>query len=114
MAKLSCLSDKIAETFFDWYINNCYPHYKDVKHPKLKIEQKNRVLGVISEFIFDAGCGDVDDIDILVNMANVYFRQPFPRCDHNINHFANFGVLKTQYYKSDYRDNPLPREYHDL
>ena len=91
--------ESISLNFYDWYVNKCYPHYMGQAHPRLKKEQRERVLKQIDSFIAD---NDIDDIEIFGDMVNNYFGK-VTDCDYNINHFATEGIMTNCFYNVEYK-----------
>ena len=91
---------KEVSAFFHWYTHTCYPFYKEEAHPRLKKEQEMRVCDVLMDFMDDVS------VEMLQEMAVVFFERT-EKSNHNINHFATEGVLKTKYYEAEFGPDPL-------
>lgn len=80
--------------FIDWYFA-LYMEYYGEPHPNIKSQQRIRVTEILAAFM-DENCLD---IDALQEMAYAFFDN-VEHSDHNINHFATYGILENRYYEA--------------
>ncbi len=90
----SCNTEMSA--FVDWYFD-CFVTIFGYNHPNIKADQKRRIIKTLDEF---AAQNDLD-IDALKEMAIAFFDN-VEDSDHNINHFATYGILENRYYEAIY------------
>lgn len=82
--------------FIDWYFKLYWNTYGE-EHPNIKSKQKIRVINTLAAFIDDNAL----DVDALQEMAYAFFDN-VEYTDHNINHFATYGILENRYYEACY------------
>ena len=82
--------------FIDWYFAR-YMEYYGEPHPNIKSQQRIRVTETLAAFM-DENCLDVE---CLQEMAYAFFDN-VEYTDHNINHFATYGILENRYYEAIY------------
>ncbi|NLL92289.1 MAG: helix-turn-helix domain-containing protein [Ruminococcaceae bacterium] len=97
------LSKEIA-SFMEWY-GRLFESIKGVEHPQLKLEQIKRVHDTIQQhFVGDIVMAiDNTDIELMKSSAILFFTR-VKKSDHNINHFATSGILKTRDHEAQYQD----------
>ena len=101
--KPSCVSVPIVEKpnkeiseFIGWYFSLYWDTYGEA-HPNIKSEQRIRVTETLAAFVSE---NDLDT-EALQEMAYAFFNNV--ECtDHNINHFATYGILVNRYFESCY------------
>lgn len=81
-----------AVTYFD-----AYKKMFNTNHPYITQVQLDRCNDVILEFANEYDL----TMDNLYNMISGYFNDNL-NCDYNINHFAQYEILKNRYYKHIY------------
>lgn len=88
--------DEGVSAFIDWYFKLYWDTYGE-DHPNIKSQQRIRVTETLAEFMDQNGL----DEGALQEMAYAFFDNV--ECsDHNINHFATYGILENRYYESCY------------
>lgn len=88
--------DEGVSAFIDWYFKLYWDTYGE-DHPNIKSQQRIRVTETLVAFMDQNGL----DEGALQEMAYAFFNNV--ECsDHNINHFATYGILENRYYESCY------------
>ena len=88
--------DEGVSSFIDWYFKLYWDTYGE-DHPNIKSQQRIRVTEALAAFMDQNGLDEC----ALQEMAYAFFNNV--ECsDHNINHFATYGILENRYYESCY------------
>lgn len=80
--------------FINWY-KAYYQAVKGKQHPYLKKEQFERVYSTLESYC-NTNSVDIEQLEV---MAESFFHR-VKQTDHNINHFANDGVLDIRFFDS--------------
>lgn len=91
------LSSIDIDAFINWYYM-LYQSERGKPHPKIKPQQKARVVMELTNFLSDPDYSGID-MEGLQDMARDFFdSMDATETDWNINHFATNGILKCRYY----------------
>lgn len=88
-------NEEISE-FIDWYFRQYLETYGE-EHPNIKSQQRIRVTETLATFIGE----NCLDVECLQEMAFAFFDN-VKYSDHNINHFATYGILENRFYEAIY------------
>lgn len=86
--------DPCIDEFIKYYYN-LYAICKGYPHPHLKQDQVQRISRCLQDFVSEH-CLDGEDLEA---MAITFFESNI-QSDHNLNHFATYGILENRYYET--------------